>query len=79
MAINELIGVTIDKIGLTSMAGTVGIKAAEAAEIIPIASTSWMVEYALIITTCGGILFSIKLLLDITVKIMEIISKAGDK
>ena len=77
MQISELVGTTIDKIGFSSIAATVGIKAAEAAEVIT-PTEYWIIENTLLISSIGGVLFAIKLMLDVSLKVMEIIKKANE-
>ena len=54
----------IDKVGLTSIAGFVGIKASEEAGVIQLAETmseSWsMADYALLTTIIGTVTFIVK-------------------
>ena len=54
----------INKIGLTSMAGFIGIKASEEAGVIQLAETiseSWsMADYGMLATTVGAVTFIIK-------------------
>lgn len=60
---NDAINHAIDKIGLGSIATTVGIKAAENAEVIEqgLTFTDWSARIAMV----GAILFAIKTFLDI--------------
>jgi len=60
----EMLSGVIDKIGLTSIAGFIGIKASEEAGVIELVETisdPWgMPEYALLATTIGTITFIMK-------------------
>ena len=67
----------MNKIGLGSITTTIGIKAAEAQEIIQVStSSSWgLTEYALLLSIIGSILFCIDKALVIYIRVKNKKSK----
>lgn len=60
MILTELTRTIADKVGLTSIATTVGITTAKQADVIA-DSVSWgMADYALAVSMVGGVLFAIE-------------------
>jgi len=71
MKISSLTGTIADKLGMTSIATTVGITTAKQAEVIE-QSLSWgMTDYALAVSMIGGTLFAIEKILIIYEKIKQ--------
>jgi len=71
--VRQTINHTINKIGAGSIATGLGIKAAENADLI---EKGWgLTEYAAMIAMIGSLLFSVKLVLEITLIIENRINK----
>lgn len=66
---NQVVDQAIDRVGQTSLVTGAGIKAAEHAQVI---ETGWgIVEYAAMVSLIGGVVYIIKLCLEVAIKYRE--------
>ena len=71
MKLSSLTGTIADKIGISSIATTVGITTAKNSEVIQ-SSVSWgMADYALALSMFGGALFAIEKIIVIHEKVKK--------